>query len=145
MRLPSLLSLVGFILMLIGTYCPMLRPFHLFNLDVYHMSQPFGLLLMLMAVIGIISTGLNQLKISRFTAVLSLCLVIALFIATVLKIKANFSFIPFKGLNAFLIGQIKFKWGWFVLFAGPAMAVIGNIFSGRSSYITGKTKYSQPV
>jgi hypothetical protein len=45
MRLPSLLSLIGFILLIAATFCPMLRPFHLFNMNVYKMNQPYGILM----------------------------------------------------------------------------------------------------
>lgn len=138
MRLPALLSLFGFILLIAGTYCPMLRPFHLLNWNVYQMNQPFGLLLMLTGVIGILCTFLNQLKVSRFAAFISLILVALLFIAAVLKVKTSFSFIPFKGLNAFLTRQIKFKWGWFVLLAGPVMAIAGTILSRKTLNIPAK-------
>lgn len=129
MRLPSLLSLLGFIMLIIGTYCPMLRPLHLFNWNVYQMNQPFGLLLMLVGIIGVVCSVLNQQKVVRFTAYISFFLVVLLFIAAVLKVNGAFSFIPFKGIESFLIRQIKFKWGWYVLFAGPALAVLGATFS----------------
>lgn len=139
MRLPSLLALVGFIVLIAGTYCPMLRPFHVTNWNVYQLNQPFGLLLMLVAMIGIICTFLNQLKVGRFATFISLILVALLFFAAVLKVKTSFSFIPFKGINAFLTSQIKFKWGWFVLFAGPVMAIIGTMLSKNSNTISAKT------
>lgn len=132
MRLPSLLSILGFVLLIAGTYCPMLRPLGLFNWNVYGLSQPYGLLLMLVGVIGILCSVLNQAKVMRFVAFASLVLVVLLYIAAVLKVKTSFSFIPFKGINAFLTRQIKFKWGWFVLFAGPVLAVIGALFSKKS-------------
>ncbi|AMR33185.1 hypothetical protein A0256_18055 [Mucilaginibacter sp. PAMC 26640] len=139
MRLPSLLSLIGFIMLIAGTYCPMLRPFHLMNWNVYQLNQPFGLLLMLVGFIGIICTFLNQLKVSRFAAFISLILVALLFIAAVLKVKTSFSFIPFKGINAFLTRQIAFKWGWFVLFAGPAFSVLGTMLTKSNNNISAKT------
>lgn len=138
MRLPSLLTLLGFVLLIAGTYCPMLRPFHLLNLDVYAMNQPFGLLLMFVGVIGILCLFLNQAKVTRFTAFMSLVLVVVLFIAAFLKVKTSFSFIPFKGISGFLSKQIKFKWGWFVLFAGPLLAIIGAISTKKSLVVPPK-------
>jgi predicted membrane channel-forming protein YqfA (hemolysin III family) len=131
MRLPTLISVLGFIILIIGTYCPMLRPFHLVNWNVYQLNQPFGFLLMLVGVIGVICAVLNQSKITKLSAFISLALVILLLIAAVLKVKTSFSFIPFKGINAFLTRQIAFKWGWYVLFAGPVLAVIGALFTRK--------------
>jgi hypothetical protein len=135
MRPASLLTLSGFIILIVGTYCPMLRPFHLFNWNVYKLNQPYGMLMLLVAVIGILGTVLNQIKITRIAAWAALVLVTLLFIAALLKVQTTFSFIPFRSLNAFLSKQIKFKWGWWVLFAGAAMAVIGVLFSKRRSYM----------
>jgi gliding motility-associated protein GldC len=42
----SLLSLIGFIILIAATYCPMLRAFgHLTNWNVYKLNQPYGLVL----------------------------------------------------------------------------------------------------
>ncbi|TSD67123.1 hypothetical protein FFF34_006940 [Inquilinus sp. KBS0705] len=129
MRLPLLLALLGFILIIAATFCPMLRPFGLFNWDVYHMNRPYGMVILLVAVIGILGTVLNQPKILRLAAYASAVLIVLLYIAALLKVNTTFSFIPFKSLTAFLARQIKFKWGWYVLFAGAAMAVLGALLS----------------
>ena len=118
MRPASLLALLGFVILIVATFCPMLRPFHLFNWNVYQLNQPYGMALMLAGVIGTLCTVLNQVKVTRITAWISLALVVLLFIAALLKVKTTFSFIPFKGINGFLTRQIAFKWGWYVLFAG---------------------------
>lgn len=135
MRPASLLTLTGFIILIAGTYCPMLRPFHLFNWNVYKLNQPYGMLMLLVAVIGILGTVLNQIKITRIAAWAALVLVTLLFIAALLKVQTTFSFIPFRSLNAFLSKQIKFKWGWWVLFAGAGMAVVGVLISKRRNYM----------
>jgi len=131
MRLPLLLALLGFILIIAATFCPMLRPFHLFNWNVYDMNRPYGIVILLAAVIGILGTVLNQPKIMRLAAWASLVLVILLYIAAVLKVKTTFSFIPFKSWTSFLANQIKFKWGWYVLFTGTALTVIGALLSKK--------------
>jgi len=135
MRPASLLAFLGFIVLIAATFCPMLRPFHLFNWNVYKLNQPYGLMIMLTGVIGILGTVLNQGKVTRLAAFISFGLVVLLFIAAVLKVKTTFSFIPFKGINGFLTRQIAFKWGWYVLFAGPLMSVTGVLFSKKRSYI----------
>jgi hypothetical protein len=135
MRPASLLTLMGFVLLIVATFCPMLRPFHLINWNVYKLNQPYGMALMLVGVIGILCTVLNQVKITRITAFISLALVALLFLAAVLKVKTTFSFIPFRGINGFLTGQIAFKWGWYVLFAGPLLSITGVLFTKKRSHI----------
>jgi hypothetical protein len=135
MRPASLISLLGFILLIGATFCPMLRPFHLFNWDVYQLNRPYGMVIMLVGIIGILGTVLNQAKIIRLSAWVSLTLVILLFIAAILKVKTTFSFIPFKGVNGYLTRQIAFKWGWYVLFAGALLSVIGVLVNKKPNYI----------
>jgi hypothetical protein len=137
MRPASLLSLLGFIILIAATFCPMLRPFHLFNMNVYKLNQPYGMVIMLVGVIGMLCTVLGQLQVTRIAAWASLGLVILLYIAALLKVKASFSFIPFKGINGFLTRQIAFKWGWYVLFTGAALAVIGISISKKRVYTEG--------
>lgn len=127
MRISSILSFLGFTLLFAGTYCPLLRPFHIVNWNVYQLNQPYGLVLLLVAIIGIAASFLNQPKIIRAAAWISLILVIMLFIAALLKIHFAFSFIPFHKFENFLARQIKFKWGWYVLFSGAVIAVAGAL------------------
>jgi len=137
MRPASLITLLGFVILIAATFCPMLRPFHLFNMNVYKLNQPYGMVIMLVGVIGMLCTVLNQNKVSRIAALASLVLVTLLFIAAILKVKTSFSFIPFKGISGFLTRQIAFKWGWYVLFAGAGLAVTGSLVSKKSVYNVG--------
>ncbi|MBD1394765.1 hypothetical protein [Mucilaginibacter glaciei] len=134
MRPSSLLATTGFFLLIAATFCPLLRVFHIVTWNVYKLNQPYGMLLMLVGVIGIVCTALNQAKVTRIAAWCSLILVALLYIAAVLKVKTTFSFIPFKVLNGFLTRQINFKWGWLVLFAGAIMAVSGSVLARRNSF-----------
>ncbi|MDN5287407.1 MAG: hypothetical protein JWR38_3681 [Mucilaginibacter sp.] len=135
MRLSSILSFVGFALLMAGTYCPLLRPFHIVSWNVYQLNQPYGLVLLLVAIVGILASFLNQPKIIRAAAWTSVVLVLLLFIAALLKIHFAFSFIPFHKFEIFLARQIKFKWGWYVLFTGPILALAGALSNRPQIYI----------
>ena len=128
MRLPSLISFIGFVILMAATWCPLLRPFHLFNWDVYDLNKPYGMVILLLSVVGILGVVLNRIKLVKFTALASLALVTLLLLAAFLKVSTSFSFIPFKGITSFLEKQIKFKWGWYLLFAGPLVALVGTFF-----------------
>jgi len=133
MRLNSLISFVGFVILIAATYCPILRPFHLFNWDVYDGNKPYGIVILLVAVVGILGTVFNQVKIVRMAAWLSFVLVIVFYLLAWLKVHTSFSFIPFHSLDAFLTRQIKFKWGWYLLFGGPVLALAGVLFKKATS------------
>jgi hypothetical protein len=131
----SYLSFAGFVMLIAATYCPILRPFGLRNLDLYQVNQPYGLLLLLIGVIGILGIVLRQKAITRLCAWFALVLVIVLYVAAIFRIHQFFGFIPFKSVSGFFVRQIKFKWGWFALFGGPILAIIGVFTTKRSAVI----------
>jgi hypothetical protein len=133
MKLPELLSFVGFILVIAATFCPLLRPFHLANWDAYDLNKPYAMVMLLIAIVGIIGTVFNQVKISRLAAWLSLALIFVFYMAAILKVKTSFSFIPFHSLAGFLSNQLKFKWGWYLLFIGSLLSVAGILVSKKAS------------
>lgn len=138
MRIPSLISFVGFVLLIAATYCPLLRPFHLFNMNLFDLNKPYGLVIILVAVVGIAGTVLNNIKLVRLMGWLSLALVALLFVAAFLKVNTSFSFIPFKSLAKFFARQIAFKWGWYVMFTGAILALAGSL--GRQTKIQTKSQ-----
>ncbi len=136
MRLNTLTSFIGFVILIAGTYCPILRPFHLFNWDVYSANKPFGVVILLVAVVGIIGAVFSQPKLVKLIAWLSFGLIILLYAGAQLKVHTSFSFIPFRSIDNLLTRQIKFKWGWYLLFVGPLLALIGTAFGKRPSFVT---------
>ena len=133
MRLPVLISFIGFVLLIAATYCPIVRPFHLINWDVYDGNKPYGIVILLVAVLGILGTFFNQAKITRTAAWFSLALVVIFYLLALLKIHTSFNFIPFHSIDGFLSRQIKLKWGWYPLFAGPVLAILGTIARKKRS------------
>jgi hypothetical protein len=135
MRISSILSFLGFVLLFAGTYCPIVRPFGLFNQNIYQISQPYGLVLALIAVVGLVASFLNQPKITRAVAWIGFALLVLLLVAAVFKVQTFFDFMPFKGFRRVLTRQLRFKWGWYVLFTGVILAVAGALSSKSKSYI----------
>jgi len=131
MRLNNFISFAGFVILIAATYCPILRPFHLFNWNVYDANKPYGIIILLVAVVGIIGTVFNQGKIIRLAAWLSVLLAALLYLMAQLKVHTSFSFIPFHSIENFLSRQIKFKWGWFLLFGGAMLALLGALLSKK--------------
>ncbi|PJJ79428.1 hypothetical protein [Mucilaginibacter auburnensis] len=126
MRTSSFFSFAGFVLLIAGTYCPLLRPFGLVSWNVYDLNKPYGMVILLVAVVGILGTVLNRNGLVKLTAWLSLALVALLLLAAIMKVNTSFSFLPFKSVAGFLTKQIKFKWGWYLLFAGAVVALGGS-------------------
>jgi uncharacterized membrane protein len=123
----SFLSFAGFMLLIAATYCPLLRPLVFPSMDLYQLNQSFGIVVLLVGIIGILGIVLRQRPLARLCAWMSLLLVIIAFIAAYLKVHHVFSFIPFKSIAGYLTRQVKFKWGWYLLFAGPVLAIIGIV------------------
>lgn len=136
----SFLSFAGFVLLIAATYCPLLRPFGLMSWDLYALNRPYGMVVLLVAVVGIAGIVLKQKSIVRLSAWISLILVILVYIAAFLKVHHTFSFIPFKSLQGFLTKLIKFKWGWYLLFAGPLLAIIGITTTKSGEMASNKNK-----
>jgi len=132
MRPNLLLSFVGFVILIAGTYCPILHP--IFGTwDVYDGNKPYGMVILLVAVVGIIGTVFNQRKIILMAAWLSLSLVIVFLLLAWLKVHNTFSWVPLHFVAKFLTSKIKFKWGWYLLFGGPVLALAG-VFLGKKSH-----------
>jgi hypothetical protein len=137
----SYLSFAGFLVLIVATYCPLLRPFAIkrFDLDLYHLSQPFGILILLIGVIGILGVVLKQKPIAKLCGWIALILVTILLVAVRFKIHSFFGIIPFKSIARFFEGTIKYKWGWFLLFGGPILAIMG-ISTTKSGKAIAKNK-----
>ena len=133
MRLPVFISFIGFVLLIAATYCPMLHFLLLRSWDVYDLNRPYGMVMLLVFVVGIIGTVFNQPKITRMAALISLLLVVVFYIAAVFKINTTFSFIPFKSISGYLAKQIKFKWGWYLLFAGQLLTLASFIRGSKNA------------
>jgi hypothetical protein len=127
MQPKSFIAFAGFVLLIAASYCPLLRPFGLMSWNVYDLNKPYGITILLIAIVGIAGVVLKRPAIMRIAAWISLILVVLLYVAAVLKVNTTFSFIPFKGFAGFLARQIKFKWGWYPLFAAPVLALVGAI------------------
>lgn len=126
MQPKAFISFVGFVILLASTWCPLLRPFGIMNWDLYDLNKPYGMVVLLIAVVGIACIVLKQYQVARIASWLALALVILVYIAALLKVNTTFSFIPFKGLAGSLAKLIKFKWGWYLLFLGPLLSVFAT-------------------
>ena len=90
MRLPSLISFAGFVIIIMATFSPILRLFHITNWNVYDGNMPYGIVMLLVAVVGILGTVLNQQKLVSLMARLSLGLIVLFYILTWLKLYTSF-------------------------------------------------------
>ena len=127
MKLRSFLAFAGFVMLIAATYCPLFRPFGITTWDMYDANKPYGIVVLLIAVVGIIGVVFMQSSIARMAAWLSAVLVVLFYILALLKIHTSFTFIPFHAISRFLAGKIRFKWGWWLLVAGPILSLIGAL------------------
>jgi predicted membrane channel-forming protein YqfA (hemolysin III family) len=135
MRLNNLLSFIGFVILIAGTYSPILKPI-VGHWDVYDGNKPYGIVILLVAIVGILGTVLNQPQITRLSAWTSLGLVILFYMLAILKVRMSFDFIPLHFIAKYLTSKIKFVWGWYLLFGGAVLAVLGVIFGSKAGLNT---------
>ena len=130
MRLNHLIAFIGFVMLVAGTYCPIIKPI-LGTWDVYDGNKAYGIVILLVAVVGILGTVLSQKKIVQLSAWLSLGLVIVFYFLAILKVRMSFNFIPLHFLAKYLTSKLKFMWGWYLLFIGPLLAVAGVLLDKK--------------
>jgi len=126
MQPKAFISFAGFVMLMAATWCPLLRPFGIVTWDLYALNKPYGMVVLLIAIVGIAGIVLKQYKVSRIAGFIGLALVVLVYIAAQMKVHTTFSFIPFKGMAGFLTKLIKFQWGWYPLFAGAVLSVLAN-------------------
>lgn len=125
MRPASFLAFIGFVMLIAASYCPLFRPFGVTTWNMFDANQPYGIVVLLIAVVGIIGVIFMQAEVARMAAWLSVILIFLFYILALLKIHTSFTFIPFHAISRFLAKQIKFKWGWWLLVAGPCLSLAG--------------------
>jgi len=147
MKIPALVSFAGFVLLVMATFCPILKLFYVVNWDVFDGNLPYGVVILLVAVVGILGTVFSQENIIRLAAWLSFGLVVLFYLLTLLKIYTSFGFITintsgvklnsshsiFHAVDKFLVSKVKFIWGIYVLFIGGILAVVGTFLSKKIS------------
>lgn len=92
----------------------------------------------MIAIVGLAATLVKNNPLVRLTGWITLALVVLVFIAAVMKVNTAFSFIPFPKLSNTLSGLIQYRWGWYLLFAGPILALLGSLGNRKSSSTSGK-------
>jgi len=131
MRISSFISFVGFIMVFVATFCPIAH--FIINQNVYQLNKPYGLVMLLVSIVGVVATVFNNPKLVKLIAWLTVGLVVLFYIAALFKIHNYFNFIPFHVGAAYLSGKIKFKWGWYVMCVGAALGVIGVLGNSKTS------------
>jgi hypothetical protein len=137
MRISTFISFVGFVMVFVATFCPIAH--FIINQNIYQLNQPYGLVFLLVTVIGVISTVLNNLKLTKLMAWIIVAMVVLFYIAALIKIHSYFNFIPFHFFSGYLSGKIKFKWGWYMMCAGALLTLIGLMFRKNNTFASNKT------
>ncbi len=92
MRISSLISFIGFVLTIAGCYCRLLVFKILVNwthYDIFGLNKPYGMVVLLMAVIGIIAIALDRRALIKITAYVNLALITLLFAGVVFQVNST--------------------------------------------------------
>lgn len=126
----NFVSVAGYIILIAGIYCPLISPLGMVSWSLSDLNKTFAFILQAVAFAGIIvnlkkQSGFGK-KLYTLNAWLALGMVILLFVAVKMKVNTTFSFIPLPKLAQTMSGFIYYKWGWFLLFTGPVLALLGS-------------------
>ncbi len=122
----NFISFAGFILLIAGIFSPLISPLGLVKWNLFDLNQPFAIVVLVIAIIGLAGTMLKSNQLAKFASWIALGLVTLVFIAAIMKVNTAFSFIPFPKLSHTLSGLIHYRWGWYLLFLGSVLALLGS-------------------
>lgn len=120
-------SLAGFIILIVGLFCPLISPLGLIKWNMFNLNMVFGIVILVIAITGLASALIEKLQLVKIIGWITLGLVLLVFIAAVLKVNTSFSFLPFPKIARYLSSQIFYRWGWYLLFAGPILVLLGSV------------------
>ncbi len=134
----TFISFAGFILLIAGLFSPLISPLGLVQWNLFNLNKTFAVIILIVAAAGLIAAIIRNNQLLRLSSWIALGLVVLVFIAAVMKVQTSFSFIPFPKIANTLSGFIHYRWGWYLLFAGSILALLGSIGSRKSIRSTGK-------
>lgn len=129
----TFISFVGFILLIAGLFSPLISPLGLVKWNLFDLNKTFAIIILIVAVAGLIAAIIRNNQLLRLSGWIALGLVVLVFIAAVMKVQTSFSFIPFPKIANTLSGFIHYRWGWYLLFAGSILALLGSVGSHKFS------------
>ena len=134
----NFISLAGFILLIAGLFSPLISPLGLVKWDLFDLNKTFAVIVLLVAIAGLAAAIIRNNQLLKLSGWISFALVVLVFIAAVMKVQTAFSFIPFPKLANTMSGFIHYRWGWFLLFAGAIMGLLGSFDLKKSLHTTVK-------
>ena len=134
----NFISLAGFIMLIAGLFSPLISPLGLVKWDLFDLNKTFAVIVLLVAIAGLAAAIIRNNQLLKLSGWISLALVVLVFIAAVMKVQTAFSFIPFPKLANTMSGFIHYRWGWFLLFAGAIMGLLGSFGLKKSLHTTVK-------
>ncbi len=134
----TFVTFAGFVILIAGVFSPLISPLGLVKWNLFDLNFVLATIMIIIAGNGLGSVVAKSKRLVKFYSWLTLGLILLIFIATVIKVNTSFSFIPFPKLSHTLSKLIHYRWGWFLLFAGPILALLGSAGSRKSLHTTGK-------
>lgn len=126
MGLRRFVSIAGFIVLIVGVFCPLISPLGLIKWNLFDLNKVFGIVTLVIAITGLASALIEKPQLVVITGWITLGLAILIFISAILKVNTSFSFIPFPKIAHYFSSQIHYKWGWFLLLFGPVLVLLGS-------------------
>lgn len=129
-----ILGLAGTLLLIGGTFCPVLYVPFSGSLDYFQKGKGDGMIVLVLAGISLVLILFNALRGLLLTGILSLGVMTLTFLNVQNKIAALKSDIgktlegnPMREIADSTIGSIRYRWGWAVLLAGVILLFVAAL------------------
>ncbi|WBV61030.1 hypothetical protein PFY12_02655 [Chryseobacterium camelliae] len=117
------IQLVGLILVVIGSFLPLVHVPVIGNWNYWKLDHYLAVICWILSACAVFGIVNNTIKIGRIFGILLLLLFCFTLFAIKFQTKEYFSFLPFKSWREIFAGVVKLKWGWLIEFLGAFLMI----------------------
>jgi hypothetical protein len=128
-------GIVGALIMGVGGLCPLVHLPIIGNWNYFDIDPTFAGIFYLLVLLALVASFMGKTGLIRFIGWAALLVVLVTIAGVYLKSHDYFSFIHFKKLVNLAAGVVKYKWGWFVIFAGSLILITSRGAKGQTGLI----------
>lgn len=134
MKNNQILGLVGSLILLFGTFTPLISFPIMGTLNYVNNGRGDGVIIIIISVISLTLVLINKCKYLLVTSIASIFIMLATFINFQMRIstlktkmETDLAGNPFRGLADIAINSIQLQWGWGVLIAGVILLIVASV------------------
>lgn len=116
-------GIIGSALMAVGGMSPLMHIPIVGNWNYFDVDMRLAVAFYLMVLIGLVGSFIQKASLIRFAGWAAVVLALITLAGIYFKAHDSFSFLHFKKLVNIAAGLVKYKWGWYIIFAGAFVLI----------------------